>query len=79
MYLDGTRFVDAAMKFLTDLFKHNETYSFNAKEWKSAINPKGTPFQNIGGDCGVHVCFMADHLSLDMVLKKQSLEGMILY
>ena len=52
---------------------------FHAKEWKSNINPKGTPFQIKGGDCGVHVCFIADHLTLDIVLQKQSLEGMILY
>ena len=45
-------------------------YLFHAKEWQININPKGTPFQNEGGDCGVHVCFMADHLSLDLVVQK---------
>ena len=76
---DGRKFVEATIQFLIELFENNVTYSFDVNEWEVNFNPRGTPIQWNGTDCGAFVCLYADYTSLDLVLPKQSLEDMILY
>ena len=64
----GTRYLNAALRYLGDEAKKRNIAGFDAADWTLIPSVDGTPQQNNGTDCGVFTVMFADFITDDLQL-----------